>query len=187
MPARCRRKNRLLPKQFHHVGLWRCRNRLGQRVFGFLLGDVVGVGGQRQHVTAVPQPLRDLDEVDVFGYMVVQRLLLLVRVLGRLPDGVSRTYARLLGAATRPFHVINYYGSRAAALVYNRHRMGTKMNRVIASLQRSLARSTDEALRRGMHFPTRWDPFFKEYMTLEDLYRYPGQHFDFHQRQLTLN
>ena len=79
----------------------------------------------------------------VFGYMVVQRLLLLVRVLGRFPDGVSRTYARLLDGATRPFDLINFYGSRAAALVYNRHRMGTKMNRVIASLQRSLARSTD--------------------------------------------
>ena len=123
----------------------------------------------------------------VFGYMVVQRLLLLVRVLGRFPDGVSRIYARLLDAATRPFDLINYYGSRAAAFVYNRHRMGAKMNRVIASLQRSLARSTDEALHRGMHFPTRWDPFFNDYMTLGDVYRYPGQHFDFHQRQLTLN
>ena len=30
-------------------------------------------------------------------------------------------------------------------------------------------------------------PFFNDYMTLEDVYRYPGQHFDFHQRQLTLN
>jgi hypothetical protein len=46
-----------------------------------------------------------------------------------IPDGVSRTYARLLDVATRPFDLINYYGSRAAALVYNRHRMGTKMNR----------------------------------------------------------
>ena len=123
----------------------------------------------------------------VFGYMVVQRLLPLVRVLGRFPDGVSRIYARLLDAATRPFDLINYYGSCAAALVYNRHRMGAKMDRVIASLQRSLARSTDEALRQGMHFPRRWDPFFKDYMPLEDVYRYPGQHFDFHQRQLTLN
>ena len=123
----------------------------------------------------------------VFGYMIVQRLLLLVRVMGRLPDRVSRIYARVLDAGTRPFDLINYYGSCAAATVYNRHRMGAKMDRVIASLQRSLARSTDEALRRGMHFPTRWDPFFNDYMTLEDVYRYPGQHFDFHQGQLTLN
>jgi hypothetical protein len=65
--------------------------------------------------------------------------------------------------------------------------MGAKMDRVIASLQRSLGRLTDEALQGGMHFPTRWDPFFKDYMTLEGVYRYPVQHFDFHQRQLTLN
>ncbi|PXX06240.1 hypothetical protein C8E89_11413 [Mycolicibacterium moriokaense] len=38
-----------------------------------------------------------------------------------------------------------------------------------------------------MHFPTRWDPFFNDYMTLEDIYAYPGQHFAFHARQLTLN
>ena len=47
----------------------------------------------------------------VFGYMIVQRLLPLVRVLGRFPNGVSRIYARLLDAATRPFDPINYYGS----------------------------------------------------------------------------
>jgi hypothetical protein len=29
-----------------------------------------------------------------------------------------------------------------------------------------------------MHFPTQWDPFFSDYMTLADVYRYPGQHFD---------
>jgi hypothetical protein len=65
--------------------------------------------------------------------------------------------------------------------------MGAKMDRVIASLQGKLARESHDALRGGMHFPTRWDPFFNDYMTLEDIYRYPGQHFDFHARQLTLN
>src|SRR4051812_30016430 len=116
----------------------------------------------------------------VFGYMVVQRLLPLVRVMGRLPDRVSATFARLLNAATKPFHQINYYGSCAAALVYNRRRMGSKFDRVIASLQRRLAQETDDALGRGMHFPSRWDPFFADYMTLEDVYRYPGRHFDYH-------
>ena len=122
----------------------------------------------------------------VFGYMIVQRLLILVRVFSRLPDSVSHGLGRLLNAATRPFDLINYYGSCAAAVVYNRRRMGAKMDRVIAALQHKLARESDDALRRGMHFPTRWDPFFTDYMTLEDLYRYPGRHFDFHARQLTL-
>ena len=62
----------------------------------------------------------------VFGYMIVQRLLILVKVFNRLPDGVSRSFARLLNAATKPFDVINYYGSGSAALVYNRRRMGQR-------------------------------------------------------------
>jgi hypothetical protein len=103
-----------------------------------------------------------------------------------LPDSVSHGFARLLNAATRPFDLINYYGPCGAALVYNRRRMGAKMDRVMAALQHKLARESDDALRRGMHFPTRWDPFFKDYMTLEDVYRYPGRHFGFHARQLTL-
>ena len=64
--------------------------------------------------------------------------------------------------------------------------MGAKLDRVIASLQRRLAGESDPNFGRGMHFPTRWDPFFGDYMTLEALYRYPGRHFDFHARQLTL-
>ena len=123
----------------------------------------------------------------VFGYMVVQRLLVLVRIFSRLPDPVSRVYANILDAATKPFHIINYYGSCAAALVYNRRRMGAKLDRVIASLQRKLARENDADFARGMHYPTHWDPFFEDYMTLEDVFRYPGRHFDFHARQLTLN
>jgi hypothetical protein len=123
----------------------------------------------------------------VFGYMVVQRLLVLVRVLGRLPVPVSRLYAGVLDAAARPFHAVNYYGSCGAALVYNRRRMGAKLDRVIASLQSKLVQESDDALRRGMHFPPRWDPFFTDYMTLADVYRYPGRHFDFHARQLTCN
>jgi hypothetical protein len=121
----------------------------------------------------------------VLGYMVVQRLLILLKVFSRLPDQVSGVFARALNAATRPFDVINYYGSCAAALVYNRRRMGAKMDRVIAALRHTLAQESDESLHRGMNFPTRWDPFFKDYMTLDDVYRYPGQHFDFHARQLT--
>jgi hypothetical protein len=111
----------------------------------------------------------------VFGYMVVQRLLILMRVLGRLPEPASRVFARVLNAATTPFHVVNYYGSCAAALVYNRDRMGAKLDRVVASLNRKLGREDNNAFGRGMHYPTRWDPFFSDYMTLADIYRYPGQ------------
>jgi len=122
----------------------------------------------------------------VFGYMIVQRLLVLVRLFGRLPDSLSRRYAAMLNSATSPFDAINFYGSRAAALVYNRKRVASKLDRVIDALQRSLAREDEDALNRGMHFPVRWDPYFRDYMTLADVYRYPGEHYDHHRRQLTL-
>ena len=44
----------------------------------------------------------------LFGYLIVRALLRLVRGFGRLPDDVSRVYARALNAASRPFHAINY-------------------------------------------------------------------------------
>ncbi|MGV9664929.1 DinB family protein [Nocardia niigatensis] len=122
----------------------------------------------------------------VFGYMIVQKLLVLLRLFGRLPAGASRANSRFLNAVTKPFDVINFYGSRLATRVYNRRRMGAKMDRVIASLQRSLSRQTDEDFARGMRYPNRWDPYFQDYMSLAELYRYPGQHYDHHRKQLTL-
>ena len=54
------------------------------------------------------------------------------------------------------------------------------------ALERQLRAETGTRLRTGMHYPVRWDPFFKDFMTLADIYHYPTQHFDFHQRQLAL-
>jgi hypothetical protein len=122
----------------------------------------------------------------VFGFMVVTRLLPLVRILGRIPEPVSRGYATILNAATTPFHAINYYGSCAAAKVYNRNRMVAQCDRVIARLQRKLAAEPEKNFTLGMHYPVGWDPFFADYMTLEDVYCYPTKHFDFHRRQLTV-
>src|SRR6476660_6925280 len=56
----------------------------------------------------------------VFGYMIVQRLLILVKVFILLSDDVSRSFSRLLNAASSPFDVFNYYGSSAAVLLYGR-------------------------------------------------------------------
>jgi hypothetical protein len=64
--------------------------------------------------------------------------------------------------------------------------MGKKMDREIDKLQRSLASADDSAFRRGMHYPRGWDPYFRGYMTLADVYGYPGQHYDHHRTQLTL-
>jgi hypothetical protein len=64
--------------------------------------------------------------------------------------------------------------------------MSRMLDHVIAALQQHLERETESALRRGMHYPATWDPFFASYMTLAAIYRYPTQHFRFHQQQLTL-
>ena len=123
----------------------------------------------------------------LLGYLILRALTGLVRVFGRLPDGASRTYARLLNAATRPFDVVNYLGSLAGGTTLTTHRMTVMFDHVIAKLHRRLDAETDADLARGMHYPTRWDPFFTDYMTLADVYRFPTRHFHFHARQLTLD
>lgn len=122
----------------------------------------------------------------VFGYMVVRALLPLVNVISRLPTPVGKAFAALLNAGTRLFDVINYWGSRCASLVYNKRRMGRKLDKTIASITRRLERENPGSLSRTMPFPDRWDPFFAPVMTLNDVYAYPTKHFDFHARQLSL-
>jgi hypothetical protein len=123
----------------------------------------------------------------LFGYLIVRALRWLVRGFGLLPDSISLGYSRLLNAAGRPFHTINYWGSRGGALLLGRDRMGRTMDRVIDSLERHLDRESDAALAGRMHFPLRWDPFFTEVMTLTDVYHDATVHFEFHRQQLTLS
>lgn len=122
----------------------------------------------------------------VFGYLVTRKLLPLVKLFGQLPPSYSRTFTRVLDSGTRPFHSVNYWGSRAASLVYNRHRMAGKLDRITSALGASLERESERSLALQMAFPTRWDPFFAPIMTVADLYAYPIRHFDFHASQLSL-
>ncbi|WIV54232.1 DinB family protein [Amycolatopsis nalaikhensis] len=123
----------------------------------------------------------------LLGYLIIRALLGLVRLFDRLPDGVSRRYAQLLNAGTVPFDAVNFAGSWLGGTVLPRRWMLALFDRTVAALHGRLDRETDENLARGMHYPTRWDPFFRDYMTLADVYRFPTQHFDFHRRQLTLS
>lgn len=122
----------------------------------------------------------------LLGYLIMWALLTLVRVFDKLPVRVSRAFAWLLNAVTAPFDVVNFLGSWLGGTVLGRHRMAAMFDRVIAFLHRRLDSETDADLARGMYYPTRWDPFFQDFMTLEDVYRFPTQHFDFHLQQLTL-
>ncbi len=122
----------------------------------------------------------------VFGYLIVSRLLPLVRLFGWLPDPFSRSFAALLNAGTRPFHHVNYLGAVGGALVFHGPRLTRLLDRTIDRLQRRLDAESDAALAQRMHFPVGWDPFFRDTMTLEEVYRYGTQHYDFHRAQLTL-
>jgi hypothetical protein len=122
----------------------------------------------------------------VFGYLIVLRLLWMVRFFGRLPGGFSRAFSGVLNAGTRPFHVINYLGSCGGALVFHGPRLLRLFDRVVASLHGHLDSETDGSLRRTMHFPVGWDPFFTDRMSLADVYHYGTLHFDYHRAQLTL-
>lgn len=121
-----------------------------------------------------------------FGYLLVRRLLLLVRLFGRLPEPFSRAFAAVLNAGTRPFHHVNYAGAVGGALVFHGPHLTRQFDRTIGLLHRRLDAESDAALARRMHFPVDWDPFFQETMTLEQVYRYATQHYDFHRAQLTL-
>ena len=123
----------------------------------------------------------------VFGFLVVRRLLPLVRTVSVLPGWVGRGFAGLLDAGRRPFHRVIYAGSCAAALVFDHARMGRQCDRTVNHLIRSLLREPEHRLTRGMPFPTSWDPYFAPRMTLAEVYAYPVLHYRHHRAQLTLS
>jgi hypothetical protein len=119
----------------------------------------------------------------VFGYLVVRTLLPLVRAVSWPPSPVGRGCSALLNSAAGPFHVVNYWGSVAAARVFDHARVGPLADPTTAALQRSLTREPETALHRGMPFPSRWGPYFG-YTTSAEVYRYPTRRFEHHRRQL---
>jgi hypothetical protein len=123
----------------------------------------------------------------VFGFLVVRRLLPLVRLLSVLPAPVGRGFAAVLDAGRVPFHWVNYAGSCGGALVFNEARMGRLCDRTIDGLVRSLEQEPERRLARGMPFPTSWDPYFEPFMSLAAVYAYPVRHYAHHRAQLTLD
>ncbi|MCP2246398.1 DinB superfamily protein [Lentzea aerocolonigenes] len=123
----------------------------------------------------------------LLGFLIMRALLALAKVMARLPDRVGRGWARLLNAGTKPFDVVNFAGSWLGGSTMPRKAMVVLCDRCIAALHRRLDRESDSGLAKGMPYPTRWDPCFREFMTVADLYRFPVRHFDFHREQLSLH
>ncbi|CAN7345429.1 DinB family protein [Terrabacter sp. LjRoot27] len=122
----------------------------------------------------------------VFGFLVVRRLLPLVRLMSVAPGWVDRSFAAVLEAGRAPFHWVNYAGSCGGALVFDHTRMGRLCTHTVDRLVTSLMQEPEEGLGRGMRFPTSWDPYFRQRMTVAAVYAYPVLHYDHHRRQLTL-
>ena len=121
----------------------------------------------------------------LFGFVLGRVLLVLVKGFGRLPDAVSAAFAAVLNAFTRPFHLVNYLGACAGGRALSVDAMSRLMDRTIGHLRARLDRESQRNLALAMHFPAGWDPYFKDVMTVADVYNFPTQHYDHHRRQLT--
>ena len=121
----------------------------------------------------------------LFGYLITRTILFAAPTIARLPDRIVAAPMHVLSRLLRPFNWINYVGSVIGGKIYSPQRMVVKFEIVARTLEHQLARLSEEALDRRMAVPTAWDPFFTPRMTVEAIFRYPTQHFQFHAAQLS--
>lgn len=120
----------------------------------------------------------------VFGFIITDVTIPLTRLWGRLPKGSSRWFAWLLNLLTGPFNWINAWGARGQGKVFTPARIGKIYDRVHFSLLKKIDSIEAAEWEHGMYYPTKWDPNFEEFMTLEKLLQYPVNHFNFHLEQI---
>lgn len=120
----------------------------------------------------------------LFGFIILNALLPLARIWGRLPKESSKPFAWLLNAITVPFNWVNALGARMQGTVFTYSRLGKLYDRLHHSLLKMVASIPAGEWERGMYYPTRWDSNFSEFMTLEKLFHYPVIHFHFHRNQI---
>jgi len=119
-----------------------------------------------------------------FGFIIINVLLPMARLWGRLPKGSSKWFAGLLNAFTGPFNWINALGARGQGRFFTRNRIGKIYDRTYFSLLKKIHSIKDDEWEHGMYYPTKWDSNFSEFMTLEKLFYYPVIHFNFHLEQI---
>src|SRR3954454_23149699 len=113
----------------------------------------------------------------MFGFLILLSLVPLVRLFGRLPKSFSKSFAALLNSVTGPFNWINSLGPRVGGRILTRKSLGNVYDWVYSRILRMLASMPESEWNRGMYYPTKWEPLFNEYMTLEQVFRYPSIHF----------
>jgi hypothetical protein len=121
-----------------------------------------------------------------FGFMVVDMLLPMTRFWGRLPKNSSKWFAWLLNSFTGLFNWFNTLGARGQGKIFTQQRIGKIFDRAYFSLSKKVSSIKHDEWERGMYYPTKWDPNFDEFMTLEKLLYYPAEHFNFHLTQISI-
>lgn len=119
-----------------------------------------------------------------FGFIIVNVLLPIARLWGKLPRASSKPFGLLLNMLTGLFNWINALGARGQGKVFTHKRIGRIYDRTYYSLVRKINSIKENEWDQGMYYPTKWDPNFEEFMTLEKLFYYPVRHFNFHLAQL---
>ena len=119
-----------------------------------------------------------------FGFMIVNILLPMARLWGRLPKDSSKWFAWLLNAFTGLFNWMNALGARGQGKVFTHKRIGKIYDQSYFSLVKQVNSIKADEWERGMYYPRKWDPNFEEFMTLEKLFYYPIVHFNFHLTQI---
>lgn len=120
-----------------------------------------------------------------FGFIILNVLLPMSRLWGKLPRGSSRWFATLLNWFTRPFNWINRLGVRFQSKVFTYHRLGEVFDMYHASLAKKAGSIRGDEWEHGMYYPARWDPNFSDFMTLEKLFHYVVAHTRFHLMQIS--
>ena len=120
-----------------------------------------------------------------FGFIIINVLLPMARLWGKLPKNSSKPFAWLLNIFTRPFNWFNALGARMQGKVFTHTRIGSLYDRVYFSLLKQIDSIKENEWECGMYYPTKWDSNFSEFMTLEKLFHYPVVHFEFHLTQIS--
>ncbi|HET9438847.1 MAG TPA: DinB family protein [Longimicrobiales bacterium] len=119
-----------------------------------------------------------------FGYLLVPRLWRVLQAFSKLPRSWSRAFAALLSTSTPLYNRINALVPRLGTRLYGAAGLERRYDRIherVLELSLSLSEADWE---RGMHYPTRWDPRFADFMKFEDVLRWSVAHLRHHETQL---
>ena len=119
------------------------------------------------------------------GFIIISMLAPLIRVFGRFPDRYSKLIAGFLNFGTVVFNWFNAFGARVGGRIYSRQRIGVQFDRTYRRILKLLGSISQDEWQLGMYYPTEWDPLFSEYMTLDDLFHFPTNHYQYHLEQIT--